>query len=96
MIFGPYRFLKNDKVTRYSKIVRSGYVRLPNSDGVLRTSGLGADYWSSHSDALATAHNLYFGANNVSPSGGPNPRYFAFPLRYLRHVGRGMQRCAII
>ena len=36
--------------------------------------------------AIPSAYNLYFGATGVSPSGGPNHRYYGFPLRCLSTV----------
>ncbi len=52
------------------------------SSGGLGSTGGGGRYWSSTVHDNISAYNLFFGANNVGPSGNNN-RYYGMPLRCL-------------
>jgi len=79
--------LKASKLTKTLIFVRSGFVDLPNTDGTLRYTGTNSDYWSSRS-YLTPIFAYYFDNNpdGVYSSGGPNNRWYAFPLRCLSTV----------
>ena len=67
-----------------SSFVRSGLVDLYRSS--LRDFGFNGYDWSSSSVMFdqvisATAYDLGFSAPGVNPSGGPDNRYYGFPLR---------------
>ena len=67
--------------------VRSGDVDL--ATGALRDFGINGYDWSRSAMASgagtwgAKAYYLGFRASGVNPSGGPNNRYFGFPVRCL-------------
>lgn len=68
--------------------VRSGNVGLHY--GSLRSFGIYGYDWSSSSVAStsvasATAYYLGFYASGVYPSGGPNGRWYGFPVRCLAY-----------
>ena len=91
MIYEPYRFLKNDKATRYSKIVRSG--RISPYDGKFWDAGQVGLWWSSrYYSGNTAAYHFDFNATNVFPSNSPYRRWEAFPLRCLSTVLRLCRR----
>ena len=73
--------------------VRSGDVELPITTGTFRFAGAYGIYWSSRASSasangttIPSAYYLDFGPSAVGPSGGPNVRWHAFPLRCLSTV----------
>ncbi len=75
------------------RFVRSGWIDLAVSAGTFRYASVVGYDWSSrgssiHADgaAIPSAYYLRFGPSDVNPSGGPNVRWHAFPLRCLSTV----------
>ena len=72
--------------------MRSGWVDLASTAGVLRAAGQGGYWWSSRGadnvwgSAGLGSYYLGFTTNGVSPSYGPTNRYIGFPLRCLSTV----------
>ena len=71
--------------------VRSGRLNLTVSAGTLGNAGINGYEWSSRgaaytSSTSAAAYSLAFNDSTVYPSGGPNNRWYGFPLRCLSTV----------
>ena len=85
---------KNDKFTASTVFVRSGYISLSGHDGATFWY---AGQWGYDSTSRATtvrydnaniSSSYYFNFNSINTysSGGPNDRWYAFPLRCLSTV----------
>ncbi len=74
--------------------VRSGWIHLPGVSGsTFRVAGTNGGEWSSYlastrSDGTTIPSGYHFGFTTsvVAPSGGPDYRYYGFPLRCLSTV----------
>ena len=68
--------------------VRSGYIHLSSANRLLVEMGSRGRNWVASAftysnAAWSVAYNFDFRASGVNPSGGPNNRYFGFPVRCL-------------
>ena len=68
--------------------VRSGYIHLSSANRLPVEMGSRGRNWVASAftysnAAWSVAYNFDFRASGVNPSGGPNNRYFGFPVRCL-------------